>query len=118
MTPLLIDGMCWIDSDGSQLHSLAYPLPDAWRALDGLTPPPAALEALLGQVRARLLTRLEAPVNVSRLAGELQTVPSAITYHVRALETAGLVRRVRRGQFVEVERTARGWRLIELYGAA
>lgn len=115
MTPLLIDGMCWIESDGSQLHSLAYPLPDAWRALDGLTPPCAALEALLGQVRARLLSRLEGPVTVSRLAEELQTVPSAITYHVRTLETAGLVRRARRGQFVEVERTARGRRLIELY---
>jgi DNA-binding transcriptional ArsR family regulator len=79
---------------------------------------PASLEALLGIPRARILRELEQPSSNLRLAEVLQTVPSAATHHVTALQAAGLVSRDRAGRHVIVRRTDRGEALLALYGLA
>jgi DNA-binding MarR family transcriptional regulator len=45
----------------------------------------------------------------------MHATPAAASYHVKALVSAGLVTRERRGRAVIVERTARGTNLLELY---
>ena len=80
-------------------------------------PPPASLAALVGPQRALILTRLEHPATSGELAALLQGVPSIASHHVRALERAGLVTRVREGRSVSVRRTARGSDLVALYSA-
>jgi len=103
----------WI-VDGELTH-VAYPLPDAWRLVDGESPPPAALESLLGRQRALILRRLDRPMTPGGLAGAMLAVPSAATHHLSILERAGLVVRNRSGRQVRVQRTARGTELLALY---
>jgi DNA-binding MarR family transcriptional regulator len=78
-------------------------------------PPPAALSALVGIQRAKLLAALEHSRSVGELDEILLTAPGGATYHVQRLEAAGVVRRKRRGQRVIVELTGRGKRLFALY---
>ena len=78
---------------------------------------PASLDALLGAQRARLLLALDRPATNARLAEALHTVPSAVTYHVGALERAGLVARERTGRHVVARRTPRAEALLALYRA-
>ena len=78
-----------------------------------VVPPP--LDALLGRQRAAVLTLLDAPATAGTIAQALQTVPGGATHHLRGLESAGLVTRRRRGQYVIVERTRRGTALLALY---
>jgi DNA-binding transcriptional ArsR family regulator len=101
---------------GDMLVAGAYPVRDVWRAFDGQTPPPASLEALLGPQRGKLLERLDHPRSAGELAATLGLAPSAITFHLRSLEAAGLVVRVRKGRNVIVYRTPRGTQLLALYG--
>jgi DNA-binding transcriptional ArsR family regulator len=116
VAPLLAESVCMTDcDDAGGLRMLSYPLPGVWRAFDAQAPPPASLEALVGIQRAAMLQALERPATAGRLAELLQVVPSGVTHHVRALESAGLVARERRGSHVIVERTARGTALLELY---
>jgi DNA-binding transcriptional ArsR family regulator len=93
---------------------VAYPL----RSISGRAParpPSAALEALLGIPRARILRAVGSSATIGRLAELLRAVPSAATHHVSALEAAGLVVRERAGRSVLVRRTARGDALVQLY---
>jgi len=103
----------WI-IDGEPTH-IAYPLPDAWRLLDGGAPPPAALEGLLGRQRALILRLLDRPLTAGKLAEALLAVPSAATHHLAILERAGLVERERQGRQVLARRTARGTEVLALY---
>ena len=109
------------ESAGAGLHEdgtldwIAHPLADAWRDPRDLERRNAALDALVGQQRARLLRELERPRTIGRLAETLVAVPSAATHHVSAMEASGLIVRERRGRTVVVHRTARGSRLVELY---
>lgn len=60
------------------------------------------LRALADPVRLRLLVLCAAaPVSVTDLAAALGASEPTISRHLKALATAGLVRRARRGQFVE-----------------
>lgn len=104
-----------LSSPGERFVRMAYPLRGAWRAFDDQAPPPASLHALLGEQRAALLRRLDLPQTAGGLADALSLAPSAVTFHLRALEAAGLVARERRGRHVIVERTSRGTRLLALY---
>jgi DNA-binding transcriptional ArsR family regulator len=116
VAPLLAASVCFTDDDDAgSLLSLSYPVPGAWRALDDRAPPPASLEALVGARRAALLRALDAPVTAGALADRLWLVPSGVTHHVHALESAGLVARERQGSSVLVRRTARGTDLLALY---
>jgi DNA-binding transcriptional ArsR family regulator len=99
------------------IGSVSYPVPGVL-ALEPAEPPRAALEALLGVPRSRVLRALGAPTTIGRLAQALRAVPSAATHHVGALEAAGLVERDRRGRNVLVRRTARGEALLALYDDA
>lgn len=100
--------------DGRITH-VVYPVTDAWRIVDEDAAPPAALEALLGEQRARLLRVLDRPTTAGRLAEVLHAVPSAATHHLAILEKAGLVERERDGRRVLVHRTRRGTELLALY---
>ena len=104
-----------ISTTGGWFVRTAYPVPDAWRAFDDQAPAPASLEALLGQQRSGILRRLERPFVAGELAAAQFLSPSGTTYHLRALEAAGLISRERRGEHVVVRRTQRGNVLLELY---
>jgi DNA-binding transcriptional ArsR family regulator len=100
--------------DGT-LDWIAYPLAEAWAGMEPRGRPSECLEALLGPQRALLLSALQVPRSVGKLAEALMAVPSAATHHVGALEAAGLVVRERAGRNVVVHRTARGAELVALY---
>ena len=74
-----------------------------------------SLLALLGPQRARVLALLDTPKTAGQIAEALHTVPGGATHHLRGLEASGLVTRSRHGQYVIVERTARGTALLALY---
>lgn len=73
-----------------------------------------ALGTLLGPLRAQALRLLAGPMTAGALASELDCTASTTTYHCERLETAGLIRRERRGQRVWITRTPRGDELIDL----
>jgi DNA-binding transcriptional ArsR family regulator len=116
VTPMIAgQRTCFLASPGDFCVRLAYSLPDAWRAFDDQAPPPASLHALVGRQRAALLRRLDDPHAAGRLAELTHLTPGAITFHLRALEAAGLITRVRQGRRVIVHRTGRGTQLLALY---
>jgi DNA-binding transcriptional ArsR family regulator len=119
MMPLVAGGRASIMShDAATVDRVGYPLLPIPRRAPTATHPPASLEALLGIPRARILRELDRPASSSGLAQALQTVPSAATHHINALEAAGLVARDRDGRRVMVRRTPRGEALLALYDAA
>jgi DNA-binding transcriptional ArsR family regulator len=105
-----------LSTPGDRLVRLAYAMPGAWRAFDAQTAPPAAsLDALVGTHRSRVLHQLDRAVTAGELGTALDLRPSALTFHLRALEAAGLIIRERRGRNVIVSRTERGTVLLALY---
>jgi DNA-binding transcriptional ArsR family regulator len=108
LVPLLTGGSL-LDDDGGVLRLVGYGLPARRNG------EPAALEALLGIPRARILRALERPATNNHLAAVLQTVPSAATHHVSALVAAGLAVRDRTNGSLLVRRTSRGDALLALY---
>jgi DNA-binding transcriptional ArsR family regulator len=88
---------------------------DLAELLSGRTLPAAPLEALVGPQRAAVLRMLDRPCHAGAIASGLHLTPSAVTYHLKALEAAGLVIRERVGGKVLVHRTGRGTRLLGLY---
>jgi DNA-binding transcriptional ArsR family regulator len=116
LTPMLAGpGTVLVRRTGSLVTHIGYPLPGLIRLLDDERTDDASLEALLGSSRARVLRALDEPARVGALARVLQAVPSAATYHISALEDAGLVHRRREGQRVVVRRTRRGTAVLSLY---
>ena len=113
--PMIGGGSGILSTPEDRLTRIAYSVPDSWRAFDARTPDPASLEALLGTPRARLLRQLDRPCTAGDLADALHFTPSGITFHVNALEAAGLVVRRRDGRHVRVARTGRGNVVIALY---
>jgi DNA-binding transcriptional ArsR family regulator len=95
--------------------ALFYPTPDAGRAFEGQLPPAASLEALVGGQRALILQRLDSAATAGRIAELLDMSPGSATHHLRSLEAAGLVTRIRQGRNVVVERTARGTALVAMF---
>ncbi|WP_412075205.1 ArsR family transcriptional regulator [Streptomyces xanthophaeus] len=69
---------------------------------------PAALGALLGAPRARLLGLLAEPLATIELARRLRVTPSAVSQHLRVLYAAGLVTRARHGRQVLYRRSPLG----------
>jgi hypothetical protein len=69
---------------------------------------PAALTALLGAPRARLLTLLEEPLPTVELARRLEVTPSAVSQHLQVLHATGLVSRARDGRQVLYQRSTLG----------
>ncbi len=103
---------------GDAMTHLAYPVAGQQRLLEEPDVTDDALVRLLGARRALILRMLDQPRTAGAIAEALGAVPSAATHHVAALESAGLVSRQRRGQHVQVQRTARGTGLLALYERA
>jgi hypothetical protein len=103
-----------VERDGAVVR-LAYPLPGARRLDPRKGGGGSSLEALLGEPRAGILRRIDRPTTPGRLARDMQFSPSAITFHLDALERAELATRRRQGRHVVVRRTARGTALLHLY---
>ncbi|MFL6144273.1 MAG: helix-turn-helix domain-containing protein [Labedaea sp.] len=68
----------------------------------------AALVAVLGRVRAELLTGLAEPVSSTELAHRMGVTASAVNQHLRALRDAGLLTARRHGRHVRYGRSALG----------
>ncbi|RKE22502.1 helix-turn-helix domain-containing protein [Streptomyces sp. TLI_171] len=69
---------------------------------------PEALAELIGPPRARLLVLLEQPASTTALAHRLDVTPGAVSRHLAALATAGLLTRTRSGRSVLYARSALG----------
>lgn len=65
-----------------------------------------ALVALVGAVRARLLTMLDRPATTTELAHRLGVTPSAVSQHLGVLRAARLLNRARSGRTVLYLRSA------------
>jgi DNA-binding transcriptional ArsR family regulator len=68
----------------------------------------AALDALLGARRARILAELSAPASTSDLAARLSASPAGVSEHLGVLRRAGLVTAARDGRAVRYVRTEAG----------
>lgn len=119
LVPLLAgpDGLL-VSLDQPDLVYLGYPLP-------GATGSPShrhrhrhgdddTLSTVLGPLRAAALRALGRPLNAGELAAEIGCAPNTVTYHCDQLEAAGLVRRRRVRQSVEISRTLRGDQLVDV----
>lgn len=73
---------------------------------------PAALAALLGEVRASLLAVLDSPASSTELGVRLGVTTSAVNQHLRALRAAGLLTSARHGRLVLYLRSELGDRLL------
>ena len=69
---------------------------------------PAALTAVLGATRARLLTDLDEPDDTTRLAARYAMAPSSLSRHLQALRAAGLLTAHRQQRRVLYQRTPLG----------
>ncbi|QEO13992.1 helix-turn-helix transcriptional regulator [Agromyces intestinalis] len=74
---------------------------------------PAAVAAVLGEVRASLLTVLGEPASSTELAVRLDVTPSAVNQHLRVLRAAGLLTSSRSGRSVLYLRSDLGAALLE-----
>ena len=79
---------------------------------------PAALAALVGEVRAGLLATLEAPASSTELAVRLGVTTSAVNQHLRALRAAGWLTSARHGRSVLYLRSELGDALSAAAGPA
>ncbi|MEU7825096.1 winged helix-turn-helix domain-containing protein [Catellatospora sp. NPDC049133] len=86
---------------------------------DFLTPAPAdaALAALFGASRARMLDMLRQPATTSELSRRLGMSAGAVSEHLQVLHAAGLLARSRHGRTVLYVATAAGHTLLDA-GAA
>lgn len=73
---------------------------------------PAALAALVGEVRAGLLDALEAPASSTELAIRLGVTTSSVNQHLRALRAAGWLTSARHGRSVLYLRSELGDALV------
>ncbi len=93
---------------------IAYPargIGTLWAPVEGADA--AALTALLGRPRARLLRILAEPLPTAELARRLAVTPSAVSQHLQVLHANGLLTRSRAGRQVLYRRTELGDRLCE-----
>jgi hypothetical protein len=77
---------------------------------------PAALAALLGASRARVLAAVGAPATTTELARSLRLAPGGVSVHLAVLREAGLVSSARAGRQVLYMRTAMGDSLATFTG--
>jgi hypothetical protein len=75
---------------------------------EGPPPAPAALAALIGRSRARILLALAEPSTTSALAGRMSLTPGAVSQHLSVLSGGGLTVGMRVGKQVVYRRTPAG----------
>jgi DNA-binding transcriptional ArsR family regulator len=100
--------------------TLLYPARGVARVWDDLGPGDsggardlAAVEALLGGPRARLLIALRSPATTSALADRFGVTPGAVSQHLAVLHRGGLVDRQRSGRTVPYQASKLGLALLE-----
>ena len=100
--------------------TLLYPARGVARVWDDLGPGDpggardlAAIEALLGGPRARLLIALRSPATTSALADRFGVTPGAVSQHLAVLHRGGLVDRQRSGRTVLYQASELGLALLE-----
>jgi DNA-binding transcriptional ArsR family regulator len=100
--------------------TLLYPARGVARVWDDLGPGDsggardlAAIEALLGGPRARLLIALRSAATTSALAGRFGVTPGAVSQHLAVLHRGGLVDRQRSGRTVLYQASELGLALLE-----
>jgi DNA-binding transcriptional ArsR family regulator len=79
----------------------------------GVSADVAALEALVGPPRARLLGALRSPATTSALALRFGVTPSAVSQHLAVLHSSGLVDRERTGRRVLYQTSELGLALLD-----
>jgi DNA-binding transcriptional ArsR family regulator len=84
---------------------LAYPARGVATLWEGPRRAPAALQAVLGRGRARLLVEMRAPVSTTELARRTGMTAGGVSQHLTALRAAGLVTTHRDGKAVLNTRT-------------
>ena len=103
----------WFDWYEPDFYAIVYPcqglLADAYQAT-----PPGALSALIGPVRARVLTLLDAPMSTTQLVAVTGYTLGTIGGHLKVLLDSGLARRRRSGRSVLYYRTPGGDQLVAL----
>jgi DNA-binding transcriptional ArsR family regulator len=99
--------------------TLVYPARGVARVWDDLGPGDsggagdlAAVEALLGGPRTRLLIALRSPATTSALAGRFGVTPGAVSQHLAVLHRGGLVDRQRSGRTVLYQASELGLALL------
>jgi DNA-binding transcriptional ArsR family regulator len=101
----------------STQSTLLYPARGAatvWQAdADSASRELAAVEALLGAPRARLLGALRSPATTSALARRFGVTPSAVSQHLAVLHRGGLIDRQRSGRTVLYQASELGISLLE-----
>ncbi|PJN29912.1 winged helix-turn-helix domain-containing protein [Kitasatospora sp. CB02891] len=99
--------------DADEPPVITYPA--RGNALMGESSPPRvpdALAELIGLPRARLLVLLDQPASTTALAHRLAVTPGAVSRHLSALATAGLLTRTRAGRSVLYARSPLGDALV------
>jgi DNA-binding transcriptional ArsR family regulator len=106
----------WFDWNEPDYYAIVYPcqglLADVQRV-----PPPGALGALIGPVRARILMLLDAPRSTTQLVAVTGYTLGTVGGHLKVLLDAGLARRRRSGRSVLYYRTPAGDQLTGLQAA-
>ncbi|WP_267089567.1 DUF5937 family protein [Streptomyces sp. NBC_00249] len=88
--------------------TLRYPprgVATLWERRTGAAEPLAALAALVGRGRARLLAELDAPASTAELARRTGITAGGVSQHLAVLRSAGLVAGHRTGRYVLYART-------------
>ncbi|MEU9334089.1 winged helix-turn-helix domain-containing protein [Streptomyces sp. NPDC048290] len=103
----------WVAWEEPDSYALVYPCAGALTDPSGRAPAPAALGALLGAARARVLALLAAPMTTTQLVAVTGQPLGSVGRHLRVLLDAGLVERRPAGRSVYYERTAAGQVLLD-----
>jgi DNA-binding transcriptional ArsR family regulator len=98
----------WPRTDPPWDPALVYPPSGIAELWDGDGVRDGALEALVGQRRARILLELDIPSATLELARRMTVSPGSVSEHLGVLKRAGLVTGRREGRRVVYTRTANG----------
>ncbi|MEV7793530.1 winged helix-turn-helix domain-containing protein [Streptomyces sp. NPDC087512] len=106
----------WVSWEGGERYAVVYPCLGVLADDHHRRPVPAALGALIGTARARVLALLETPLSTTQLVAVTGQGLGSVGRHLRVLLDAGLVERRRSGRSVLYVRTAAGEVLVEASG--
>lgn len=94
-----------VDRAPRDAGSIIYPAMGAGQLWAPAREPTDALASVLGRTRAALIEALAEPLSTGELAARLNVTPGAVSQHLGALRTAGLVQTRRRGRTATHVRT-------------
>ncbi|MFE2045848.1 winged helix-turn-helix domain-containing protein [Streptomyces sp. NPDC059477] len=103
----------WVAWEEPDSYALVYPCAGVLADGPDRAPAPAALGALLGPARARVLALLATPLTTTQLTALTGQSLGSVGRHLRVLLDAGLIERRPAGRSVYYERTAAGQVLLD-----